>query len=103
MKRQGIFSQSLKSLAHTRQNSSKRPLRLNAETLKITMGGVVTETEVIKETVRKSNIDDIISVLPSAALILHKDRPKAVSIKFEAVQLYIRVWKCYATRIKSIV
>ncbi len=58
---------------------------MNVESLKISLGGQLTETEVVKETVRKMNMDDLISILPSRVLQIYQDRPKVVTIKFEAI------------------
>ena len=88
-----------------RQTSSHRPTRLNADLLKKTIGGgSFDETDLVKESVRQMSNEQLISLMPVSMLKKHQDfQRKASSFKFEAVQVFNRLWLSYVRRLRSIV
>lgn len=84
------------SSTNHRQTRSNGNLRLSANLLKVNLaGGVLTEVDVIKESVRQVSTEQLLSLIPTNLIKAQQERQRTLTFKFEAAQVFMRLWQFY--------
>ena len=76
---------------------------MNAELLRLNLGGDLNETDVVKEAIRSLSVEQVLSLVPQAVLKSQQERHKTNTVKYEAVNIVVRLLKCLQQRLRSII
>ena len=78
--------------------------KLNAEILRLNLGGgALNENDIIKEAIKLLSEEQLVELMPNDVIKAHNEKQSPMILKFEALQVFIRLWKSYVLRLRSIV
>ena len=66
-------------------------------------GGALNENDVIKEAIKTLSKEQLVDLMPPDIVRAYNEKQKTTTLKFEALQVFIRLWKSYVSRLRSLV